>query len=92
MSIVNTLKKIFIPVLSVFAAHYVAANLYTRICAASGIVGFLTSLMTTGSPICNALLTIINTTHNSYAIILTSIVSVFIGVLTFTNTNHIANN
>jgi hypothetical protein len=75
----NTISKkiiaVALPILSVFVIHYVATNLYAKICADLSLFGFLTSLMTTGSPVCNSLLTVMNTTNNSYSVLLTGLVS-----------------
>lgn len=79
------LKKIItflFPILSVYLTHYVATNLYAHICANLSLFGFVSSLLTTGSPVCNSLLTIINTTHNSYAVLITGLVVGFLGLLT----------
>lgn len=78
------LYTIFLPILTVNSAHYVSANLYTRVCASSGVIGFLTSFLTAGSPMCNSLITVINSTSNSYAVVITSLVSGLIGAISFT--------
>jgi hypothetical protein len=78
------LKKVAVvlfPILSVYLTHYVATNLYAHICANLSAFGFVTSFFTTGSPVCNSLLTIINTTHNSYAVLITGLAAGFLGLL-----------
>lgn len=87
MAFLKNLYFVVLPVITAYTTHYVSANLYTRICASDGIIGFLTSLMTTGSPVCNSLLTIINSTHNSYALILTNMVSILAGAALFRGHN-----
>jgi hypothetical protein len=74
------LAHVAVPILTVFIIHYVSANLYVKMCADLGFLGFLTSFMTTGSPVCNALLTVINNTHNSYGLLIAGIAS---GLLSF---------
>jgi hypothetical protein len=85
-SISSGLKKVavvLLPILSVYLTHYVSTNLYAHVCANLSIIGFVTSFMTTGSPVCNSLLTIINTTHNSYAVLITGLVAGLLGLITF---------
>jgi hypothetical protein len=77
------LKKttsVLVPVITVYILHYISANLYVKICANLGFLGFISSFLTTGSPVCNALLTIINTTHNSYSLMIAGLVG---GLVTF---------
>ena len=78
------LKKVAVvlcSILSVYLTHYVATNLYAHVCANFSFVGFVTSFMTTGSPICKSLLTIINTTHNSYAVLIAGLVAGLLGFI-----------
>ncbi len=72
--------QIALPILTVFVLHYVSTNLYVKICADMGILGFLRSFMITGSPVCNALLNVINTTHNSYSLLIAGLIG---GLVTF---------
>jgi hypothetical protein len=81
-SFLKKLAGFVVPILSVYLAHYIAANLYAHICANLGFIGFVTSFFTTGSPVCNSLLTIINTTHNSYAVLITGLVAGLLGMFT----------
>ncbi len=81
-SFLKKVATVLIPILSVYLTHYVATNLYAHICAHLSVYGFVTSFFTTGSPVCNSLLTIINTTHTSYAVLITGLVAGFLGVLT----------
>ena len=86
------LKKlipIIVPILIIFVLHYVSANMYAKICADLGFLGFLTSFMTTGSPVCNALLTVINTTHNSYGLMIAGLIGGLITFVTSLNTRNI---
>lgn len=74
------LVHVIVPILTVFLLHYISTNLYASICADLGIIGFLRSFMTAGSPVCNALLNVINTTHNSYSLLVAGLVG---GLVTF---------
>lgn len=73
------------PILIVFVLHYAAANLYVHICANLGLVGFLTSFITTGSPVCNALLNVINATHNSYGLLIAGLIGGLVSYVTSWN-------
>ena len=85
-SFLKKLAAIATPILTVFILHYVSTNLYAKICADLGFLGFLTSIMTTSSPVCNALLTVMNTTHNSYSLL---IAGLFGGFVTFVSRNNL---
>lgn len=79
----NSIKKLIVvvtPVLTIFLLHYVAANLYVKMCAELTLLGFIKSLVTTGSPVCNTLLSVVNITHNSYALLITGLIG---GLLTY---------
>jgi hypothetical protein len=65
-----------LPVALIFASHYLAANLYAAICAPLSIKGLLLSFVTTSSPVCTALLGVLNFTSNTYAIILGGFLSI----------------
>jgi hypothetical protein len=73
--------KIILPVVIVFALHYVSANLYASLCAPLTLKGFLLSLIGTGSPVCTSLLSIVSYTSNTYNVALTGIIATFIGLL-----------
>ena len=62
--------RFLLPVLVLFAAHYVAANLYAAICAPLSLKGLLLSFFATSSPVCNALLGALNFTSNNYTLIM----------------------
>jgi hypothetical protein len=86
MNVVSFSKKIaavVLPILVVFTVHYIAANLYVKTCANYGFIGFLTSFVTTNSPVCNSLLAIMNATQNSYAMLLTSMAGGFLAFIAF---------
>lgn len=71
------------PFLTVFVTHYTATNLYAYLCANMSVYGFFLSMLTTSSPICNVLLSIITHTQSSYAAIVSGIVVYIIQRLTF---------
>ena len=77
----------FIPVVVIFFGHYVAANLYVAVCAPLSIEGFLLSIVGTGSPVCNSLLSIVNYTSNTYNIILSGFIVYLVAALS-TWTGH----
>jgi hypothetical protein len=88
------LKKVAhfaVPILTVFVLHYVAANMYAKICADLGFLGFLTSFMTTGSPVCNALLNVINATHNSYSLLIAGLIGGLVAFVTSWNNGNNGN-
>lgn len=61
-----------LPVASLFAIHYGAANAYAAICTPLSVNGFLLSLVTTASPVCTGLLYTINISSNNYAALIGS--------------------
>jgi hypothetical protein len=77
-SFLKKISVVVLPILSVYVIHYFAAKLYVRFCAEFGILGFFKSMLTTGSPVCTSLLSILNSTQNSYTLLLTSMVSGFL--------------
>ena len=70
------------PFLSIFVLHQLVVNVYTVVCAPFSIMGILRSLAMTGSPVCNALLHLINYTQNTYGILVTGFATWLIGSLT----------
>jgi hypothetical protein len=66
------------PFLTVFLVHYAAANAYASFCTPLSLWGLVQSLLLTASPICSALLTVVNNSNNSYGLIVTGIVSGFL--------------
>jgi len=68
---------------AMFFAHYIAANLYATICANLSLYGLFLSVLTTSSPICNALLAVITHTQTSYAMIVSGLVGIALRKLVF---------
>ena len=79
------LKKValsLLPFFAFFLVHYVMTNVYASVCAPLGFQGFIMSFLTTASPVCNCLLTVINYTSTSYNAIITTLITVAIAFST----------
>ena len=63
-----------LPVVVIFFGHYIATNAYAVVCAPLSLQGFLLSMVTTSSPVCNSLLSIVNYTSNTYNLILSGFI------------------
>ncbi len=63
------------PFLSAFAVHYISSNLYAHFCTPLSLWGLFQSLVLTASPVCVALLTVMNNSNSSYALLVTGIVT-----------------
>jgi hypothetical protein len=50
-----------------YSAHYFATKFYNYACVPDGIVGYLSGIVTTGSPVCQAGVQIISNTQVSYS-------------------------
>lgn len=50
-----------------YSAHYGAAKFYNYACVPDGFMGYLTGLITTGSPVCQASIQVISNTQVSYS-------------------------
>ncbi len=50
-----------------YSAHYTAAKFYNYACVPDGIMGYMTGLITTGSPVCQASVQVISNTQVSYS-------------------------
>ena len=76
-----------IPFVVMFFGHYTAANVYAAVCAPLSFQGLLLSIVGTGSPVCNGLLSIVNYTSNTYNLILSGFIVFLAGaVSTWTRT------
>lgn len=53
-----------------YTAHYATTKFYNYLCVPDGMIGFLTGLVTTGSPVCQASLKVISNTEMSYSTII----------------------
>ena len=50
-----------------YSAHYASTKLYSYTCVPDGILGYLTGLVTTGSPVCQMGVHVISSTQTSYS-------------------------
>ena len=50
-----------------YTAHYASAKFYTYACVPDGFLGYLSGLITTGSPVCQVGVQIISSTQISYS-------------------------
>jgi hypothetical protein len=53
--------------LLVYSAHYGAAKFYSYACVPDGFMGYMSGLITTGSPVCQASIQVISSTQVSYS-------------------------
>ena len=73
-----TIMAFVIPFVTSFTTHYAATHIYAAMCAPLSLWGILQSAVLTGSPICSAILGVINHTHNAYGAIILGISGVII--------------
>lgn len=78
MSIVKVVHKFVFPLLLLFTLHFVAVHLYAGYCVPFTIDGLFRSFLATASPLCTALLSIINHTHNLYGIVVASTATIVV--------------
>ena len=50
-----------------YTTHYVVAKAYNYVCVPDGVIGFLTGLVSAGSPVCQAGVQIMTNTQISYS-------------------------
>ena len=72
--IVKNILRAVIPFVIVFMSHYVAVHIYAELCVPFSLKGLITSLITTASPWCTGLITIINNTHNMYIVVVAGVI------------------
>ena len=66
-----------------YTTHYAATKAYNYVCVPDGIAGFLSGLVSTGSPICQAGVQIMSNTQISYSsMILMGASRLFVDALT----------
>ena len=63
--LLKTIKYLCIPFLIVFI-HWISVYIYSRYCIPTDMYGILTSMISTGSPICSTLITISDKTYSLY--------------------------
>lgn len=66
-----------------YSAHYGMTRVYTYFCIPDGFYGFLQGLITTASPICATLLSVISHSHITYStLIVTSLAKILVDSVT----------
>jgi hypothetical protein len=67
----DSIIKSFVSIGLVYTTHYASIKVYDTFCVPDGIWGFITGLLTTGSPACNVALKVAENTGASYTAVLT---------------------
>jgi len=84
----NTVAKGVGSVFLTYSIHYGVAKLYDYVCVPDNVWGFVTGLMTMGSPICQVTLKVMTLTQLSYSsLIMMGISRVLIDFTDFTGAN-----
>ncbi len=78
----NRALYFLLPLLVMFTGHYLAANAYAAVCAPLSLRGFLYAIFTTSSPVCSALLGVLNYASTNYGLIISGLLASGIGLLT----------
>lgn len=71
MICMETILKNGISAIIAYSIHYGTTKFYTAACVPDGLMGYLSGLITTGSPICQMSLQIISNTQVSYSTLIT---------------------
>jgi hypothetical protein len=72
------LKNIAAGILA-YSTHYAATKFYNYACVPDSIIGYISGIITTGSPVCQSVVQVISNTQVSYSsIILTSITGIVV--------------
>ena len=50
-----------------YTAHYTSTKLYSYLCVPDGFIGYMTGLISAGSPVCQVGVQIISSTQTSYS-------------------------
>ena len=78
--------KTMASLLLAYSAHYSASKFYNYVCVPDGLMGFITGLISTGSPVCQAGIHIISNTQVSYSsMIMTGISRIIVDVVAPSN-------
>ena len=70
-----------LPFTALFTTHYAATHAYSYFCVPLSVSGFFTSMITTASPICAGLLTVMTTTSQGYTFAIASGITWFMGTM-----------
>ena len=66
-----------------YSAHYGVTRVYTYICIPDGFYGYLQGIITTASPICATLLSVMSHSHITYStLIVTSLARILVDGIT----------
>jgi len=60
------LKNIAASILA-YSTHYAAIKFYNYACVPDGLVGYISGIITTGSPVCQSVVQVISSTQVSYS-------------------------
>jgi hypothetical protein len=72
------LKNIAAGILA-YSTHYAATKFYNYACVPDSFMGYISGIITTGSPVCQSVIQVISNTQVSYSsIILTSITGIVV--------------
>ena len=65
-----------------YSIHFGAIKIYSAMCVSEGVYGFVQGLVTTGSPVCQSLLTIASQSQVSYSsFVLLGVTRVFVDLI-----------
>jgi hypothetical protein len=75
----NSIFKTAVAAFVAYSTHFGVLKLYNEVCVPDGFWGYLQGSITTGSPICNGMFTVMSQSQVSYnAIIITSLSYLFV--------------
>ena len=78
MSFYKVINKFVFPLVLLFSLHFLSVHVYAGYCVPFSFDGLFRSFLATASPLCTALLSIINHTHNLYGIIVASTATIIV--------------
>ena len=83
MECMEAILKNSAALLVAYTTHYAVTKAYNYVCVPDGMVGFITGLVSTGSPICQAGVQIMSSTQVSYSsMILVGVSRLFVDAVT----------
>lgn len=81
--VMESISKSVLSALIAYSTHYGFTKFYSKVCVPDGIIGYLQGLVSTGSPVCQAGMTIMTNTQVSYSsMIIMGITRVIVDVVT----------
>jgi len=83
----DELKKTSLSLALVYGVHFLSTQIYSNVCVAGGIHGFLSGIFTTASPWCHLILNTMQMTESSYGtMVVTGVTRLIVGsVMSHTN-------